>query len=152
MTFRITQADLSHLSVLVPLFEAYRAFYRQPANPAGAEDFLKARLTQGDATIYLVYEGDTPVGFTQLYPLFSSTQLRRLWLLNDLYVAPAFRGRGHSKRLIDRAKQLVQDTEAAGVMLETEQSNMIGNQLYLDTNFALDQDHNYYFWTNPNVS
>ena len=29
------------------------------------------------------------VGFTQLYPLFSSVQTARTWLLNDLYVDAA---------------------------------------------------------------
>jgi GNAT superfamily N-acetyltransferase len=87
------------------------------------------------------------VGFIQLYPLFSSTRLRRLWLLNDLFVDPKYRGLKASVILIDRAKQLVKQTNAAGLVLETAKSNAIGNTLYLKTNFVLDEDHNYYRWS-----
>ena len=31
---------------------------------------------------------EIPAGLAQLYPSFSSTSMRRLWILNDLYVAP----------------------------------------------------------------
>ena len=70
-----------------------------------------------------------------------------MWLLNDLYVAPDFRGQGISKQLINRAKELARTTEACGILLETEKSNTIGNQLYPRTGFELESNH-FYFWTN----
>jgi hypothetical protein len=48
--------------------------------------------------------------------------------------------------LLDRSKQLAQETQAAGLVLETAKSNTIGNNLYLKTNFVLDTSHNYYEW------
>ena len=33
----ITTASLTDLDQLVPLFDAYRVFYRKPSNPMGAE-------------------------------------------------------------------------------------------------------------------
>ena len=72
--------------------------------------------------------------------------MKRLWLLNDLYVNEAYRGRGISKQLINAAKDLARSTDAAGVLLETEPSNIIGNRLYPATDFEL-EENNFYFWT-----
>ena len=60
------------------------------------------------------------VGFVQLYPLFSSTRMEKLWLLNDLFVDPDYRGKGISKGLINKAKELVEESDACGMFLETE--------------------------------
>ena len=66
-------------------------------------------------------------GFTQLYPLFSSTRMKRYWLLNDLFVNENHRGKGHSKALIESAKELCRETKACGILLETDKTNEIGN-------------------------
>jgi ribosomal protein S18 acetylase RimI-like enzyme len=73
--------------------------------------------------------------------------MKRLWLLNDLYVHPSFRGQRVSVKLIDRAKQHTHETQAAALLLETAKSNTIGNNLYHRTDFVLDNDHNYYSWS-----
>lgn len=150
---KIITASPGHLEPLAQLFDAYRVFYRKETDLDGARKFLSERLSRRDSEIYLAFEAasDTYCGFIQLYPLFSSTRMQRLWLLNDLYVQASFRGLGISKALIQRAKDLAQATQAAGLMLETEKSNVIGNQLYPATGFDL-IDNNFYFWTNTNAS
>jgi GNAT superfamily N-acetyltransferase len=91
-------------------------------------------------------EANVMTGFTQLYPLFSSTRMKRLWLLNDLFVDERFRGKGFSIALIEKSKELCYQTGACGLLLETAKSNTIGNNLYPRTSFFLDEDHNYYSW------
>lgn len=147
---KILTATLEHLEPLTHLFDAYRVFYRKDSDVEGARSFLRERIQNGDSEIYLTQDSTTSIytGFVQLYPLYSSTRMCRLWLLNDLYIKPEFRGRGISKLLIAQSKKLAQKTNAAGIMLETEKSNQIGNQLYPATDFEIDEDHNYYFWTN----
>lgn len=144
----IIQATTRHLDMLVPLFDAYRVFYQKPSNPGAARSFLEERLQNEESVIYLAVENDKAIGFTQLYPLFSSTRMQRLWLLNDLYVSPAYRGRSISKQLIDKAKELVRATNAAGLQLETAKDNHIGNRLYPAVDFELNTDFNFYFWVN----
>jgi ribosomal protein S18 acetylase RimI-like enzyme len=101
-----------------------------------------------DSEIFIAVDGDhPPIGFVQLYPLFSSTRMKRLWLLNDLYVVPAYRGKGIGKMLINRCKEFSQETGACGISLETEKTNEIGNGLYPKIGFELDAGHNYYFWS-----
>lgn len=146
---KIERIGLSHLDELATLFDAYRVWYRMPANLDGARRFLTDRITKDEAIIFGAFdEDDRMVGFTQLYPLFSSTRMGRLWLLNDLFVAPTSRGQGISILLIDRAKSLSIETNAVGILLETEKSNQIGNQLYPRADFHLESGSNYYFWAN----
>lgn len=147
--YKITKAELTDLNQLVPLFDAYRVFYKYPSNVYDAEVFLKERITHAESVIYLALsKSGIAVGFAQLYPLFSSTRMKRLWLLNDLYVDEIHRGKGVSVMLIDAAKKLCMDTGACALTLETAKTNFIGNNLYIKTGFNLDQDHNYYEWTN----
>ena len=73
--------------------------------------------------------------------------MQKLWLLNDLFVTQSSRGLGISKALIERAKQLVLDTNAAGMFLETEVSNDIGNSLYPSCGFTLNTASNFYEWS-----
>jgi GNAT superfamily N-acetyltransferase len=145
----IKQATLADLSVLTDLFEGYRHFYKKEANRDGAMAFLKERLEKNESVVFLaVAENGETVGFTQLFPLFSSTRMKRLWLLNDLYVLPEYRGQGFSKALIERAKALAIETDACEVMLETAKTNDIGNQLYPSVGFELGTDFNWYHWEN----
>lgn len=145
----IIEAGLDHLDILVPLFEGYRAFYRQPANFEGARTFLCDRISQQESIIFLALDQDgMGCGFTQLYPLFSSTRIGRVWLLNDLFVLPKHRGKGISIQLIDRAKELAQSNDSLGILLETEKTNDIGNQLYPRSGFVKEDDTHHYFWKN----
>lgn len=143
MVRKVTSDDLPALS---ELFDDYRVFYEKEADVTAAASFLNERINKGDSVIFVFEENGELTGFTQLYPLFSSTRMKPLWLLNDLYVKPKHRGKGHSIALIDAAKKLAIDTGAAGLMLETAKSNDVGNQLYPKTGFVCDQDHNYYSW------
>ncbi len=143
---KITAQDLPQLSVL---FDQYRIFYKNPSDVKGAEIFLKERLLKGESVIYVAVIDKELVGFTQLYPQFSSARMKRIWLLNDLYVLPSWRNKGISKKLIDAAKQLAKLTNAAGILLETEKENKIGNQLYPSSGFGLYDKTNFYFWDNP---
>jgi GNAT superfamily N-acetyltransferase len=144
---QVRKAVVADISLLTLLFEAYREFYKQLPAPVAAAAFLQERIIKGESEIF-VAESETGelVGFVQLYPLFSSTRMRRLWLLNDLYVSPEHRGKGISVLLIDAAKELCRQTGSAGMLLETARTNDIGNQLYPRTGFVLDDAHNYYSW------
>jgi len=143
----IQKASLEHLDELALLFDGYRVFYRKSSDIPAAKVFLKARIEKKESEIFVAYNDfGEMAGFTQLYPLFSSTRMKRAWLLNDLFVHPDFRGVGISKKLIERAKQLCRDTQACAMYLETEKTNLIGNELYPRTGFELDVEHNHYEW------
>jgi len=100
-----------------------------------------------ESEIYLAFdEAEQAVGFIQLYPLFSSTRMSRLWLLNDLYVDKSARRKGFAKALLEKAKEHCHETKAAGFFLETGADNMEGNALYPAAGMTLNDDHNFYYW------
>ena len=143
----IRTATNTDLDQLATLFDGYRVFYRKSSDVEAAKTFLAERLKNEDSRLYVCEIDDgTLAGFVQLYPLFSSTRMQKLWLLNDLFVSPEFRGKGISVLLIDRAKQLVRDSHACAMFLETEKSNLIGNQLYPKVGFQLNTVANFYYW------
>jgi GNAT superfamily N-acetyltransferase len=146
----IRKATLSELLPLSELFDLYRQFYEKPSDIEAGKEFLKERLEKDESVIYIAISDSKIVGFVQLYPLFSSTRMKRLWLLNDLFVHPEARGKGCSVQLIEAAKQLCIDTNACQLTLETSKLNTIGNNLYPKTGFEIDLDNNYYAWLNLN--
>ena len=72
--------------------------------------------------------------------------MKKLWLLNDLFVKTEYRGKGISIGLINKAKELVEQSNACGMFLETGKSNFIGNNLYPKTGFELNKGSNFYEW------
>ncbi len=136
------------LDRLVDLFNAYRVFYKKASDLQAAREFITQRLEKEDSKIYVCEDNEGKIiGFTQLYPLFSSTRMKKLWLLNDLFVDENGRGQGASKLLIDKAKELAKSTDACGVMLETGKTNHIGNNLYPRTGFVKNEGSNFYEWS-----
>ncbi|WP_428979912.1 GNAT family N-acetyltransferase [Elizabethkingia anophelis] len=103
-------------------------------------------MNNNESVIYIAEADGETIGFTQLYPLFSSTRMKKLWLLNDLYVEEEYRQKGISIALIDKAKELCRETGACQLSLETSKTNMVGNNLYPKTDFQLDTEANFYYW------
>jgi ribosomal protein S18 acetylase RimI-like enzyme len=144
----VERASVDDLDALAPLFSAYRDFYREPPDRAGDRAFLEARLRRGESTVFLARSGGVPVGFMQLYPTFSSTARKPLWILNDLYVVPAARRRGVASLLLDRAKELAIATGAEGVTLETAVDNP-AQRLYEARGWRLDRAFLHFEWRCP---
>lgn len=139
-------ATLQDLESLTLIFEKYRDFYKKQGDYEGAKSFLKERISNNESVIYIAEADGKTIGFTQLYPLFSSTRMKKLWLLNDLYVEEEYRQKGISIALIDKAKELCRETGACQLSLETSKTNMVGNNLYPKTDFQLDTEANFYYW------
>jgi len=143
---RIVEAGHEHLERIAALFDGYRVFYRQPSDIEGARRFISERLGRGDSKIFLAIAGDgdeTPLGFVQLFPSFSSVSMRDLWILNDLFVAPEGRRQGVGRALMDRARQLAADSGAKGLILETEADNQAAKRLYEELGWERDGGHHY---------
>jgi ribosomal protein S18 acetylase RimI-like enzyme len=126
----IITATIDDLETVTPLFDAYRVFYGKTSNQDAARAFLRERFLLRESVIFLALEGQQALGFTQLYPTFSSVSMQRMWILNDLFIVPEARGKRVGERLIERTLQHAKDTQAKGVMLETAHSNTSGQKLY----------------------
>ena len=143
---KIREAKISDIDNLSSLFNSYRMFYGKDSNLGVAKKFLESRIKLCDSKIYVSEVDLCLTGFVQLYPIFSSIRVSKYWLLNDLFVDANERGRGYSKHLINKAKDLVKDTSACGMMLETDKTNNIGNNLYPSQGFKKNIVSNFYEW------
>ncbi|MVP01960.1 GNAT family N-acetyltransferase [Paenibacillus lutrae] len=142
---RVIAASDKQIDDLVPLFDSYRQFYKQDSDPGQARRFLEDRLRNEESVLFLAYEHDTAVGFTQLYPSFSSVSLKKLWILNDLYVIPEMRGRRIGEMLIGKAAELSRSTGGKGLILSTSVHNHSAQTLYERVGFEKDLEFYHYF-------
>lgn len=142
----ITRATIADLDELTPLFEGYRAFYKAAPDVAGSRAFLRARLGRAESVIFLARVEDAPAGFAQLYPTFSSVSISDRWILNDLFVDPACRGKGIGRALTGRCMQHCRESGALGLMLLTEATNTAAQQLYESLGWARDTAYWRYTW------
>ena len=141
MTTTIHRATVDDLDALVPLFDSYRQFYAQPSDPGAAYAFLSARMHRDESMVLLArVETGAVVGFTQLYPTFSSVRTARVWVLNDLYVDTAARGCGAARALLQAAAQFARDDGAIRLELETTPDNTHAQALYHATGWQLYDD------------
>ena len=142
----VKRASVADLDAVAPLFDAYRQFYGQGTDPAGARAFLDERLRRDESVIFLAVdegEGDEALGFTQLYPSFSSVSVRRLWILNDLFVRTGVRRGGVGRRLLERARQFAVETDAKGLTLATAVDNAAAQALYESCGWRQDEFKHY---------
>ena len=126
----IFQAILKDLDHITTLFNEYRIFYGKQSDTEGAKAFIEERIQLNESVIFLAMDEGSPLGFVQLYPIFTSVGMDRKWLLNDLYVAEDYRRQGVGKALMNRAKDFALETKAAGIILETTKDNEKAQALY----------------------
>ena len=142
---QVKRAGPGDLDAVAPLFDAYRQFYGQRPDLAAARAFLAERLARGESVIFVAVAPEREaLGFTQLYPSFSSVSLRRLWILNDLFVGPGVRRGGVGRRLLERAREWAVETEAKGLILATAVTNTAAQALYESCGWRRDEEFQHY--------
>jgi ribosomal protein S18 acetylase RimI-like enzyme len=138
-----TEADLT---ALLPLFAGYLDFYQVPKPLGQIQAFLHARLTKGDAQLFIARDAQGEAqGFVQLYPLQASLALESSWLLSDLYVLPSARRQGVAESLMNAARDYAHASGACGLQLETAKTNLAGQALYERLGYVRD-DIYYSYW------
>lgn len=141
----IRQATPQDLPTLSYLFDQYRQHYHQQHDPQGAMDFLQERMERKESVIFVAVSEGELVGFTQLYPIFSSVSIRRTWLLNDLFVTADQRGKGVGTLLLEAAKKMATDTGAKWMLLQTTEDNTGAQALYERNGWVREADRFYRF-------
>jgi ribosomal protein S18 acetylase RimI-like enzyme len=138
---RIRAAEPNDLEAVVPLFEGYRAFYRCEPNEGAARKFLRERLSRVDSVILIAEEesSGSVVGFVQLYPTFSSLQMARALILNDLFVLENYRRSGVARMLMQAARAFAETSGAVSLSLETAADNVKARALYESLGYRTEQ-------------
>ncbi|MBO8155437.1 MAG: GNAT family N-acetyltransferase [Bacillaceae bacterium] len=139
----IKQAALEDLDSVAELFDLYRGFYQQKSDLEGAREFIRERMSHKESVIFVAFDGNEALGFTQLYPMFSSVRMNHTWVLNDLFVKKDARGRGIGEQLLKKAIDFAKETGAVSVTLETGPENKRAQKLYEKTGFK--REANYFY-------
>lgn len=140
---RIIQASLEHLDMIAPLFVKYREFYGELPYPDSSRAFLEKRLRRKESVIYLALPDDDDtklLGFCQLYPSFSSLSLKRVWILNDIYVAEDARRQLVADHLLRTAKKMAKETHAVRMRVSTSADNEVAHKTYESIGFHQDTE------------
>jgi ribosomal protein S18 acetylase RimI-like enzyme len=143
MEIQIIRAEHGHLECLLPLFNSYRRFYEQSHDENHARAYLKDRMTNDEAVIYLAELTNDPkifVGFVLLYPTFDSVEMAAVCILHDLFVDPNYRRHGFGKLLMAAAEDFCRQTNAARIDLATATGNKKAQSLYESLGYLRDTD------------
>ena len=142
---RTRLASLADLDALAPLMDAYRQFYEQPPDLARARAYLGERMARGECVVYLAQAaGGAVVGFTLLYPTFTSVGAGRIFILNDLFVTPAARGTQASVALLEAAKTHARAAGALRLSLRTAHDNARAQSVYERNGWRRDEKFRQY--------
>jgi ribosomal protein S18 acetylase RimI-like enzyme len=127
----IRRATPDDLDALAPLFDAYRQFYGQPPDAETARTFLAERMRRAESVVLLALGPDGRVtGFAQLYPTFCSVAAGHIFILYDLFVAPAHRRSGVGAALLSAAADIARREQAVRLELSTAVTNHAAQALY----------------------
>jgi len=142
----IITATEKNLEQLTPLFDGYRMFYKQPSNLEAANEFLADRFQKKDSVVFMALdELGSALGFTQLYPMYSSVSMQQSYVLNDLFVSELARGSGVGAALMEHAQQFARASGSKGLTLETSVDNP-AQKLYQRLGWVKDTEVNHYTW------
>ncbi len=139
----VNRAALADLPALANLFDGYRRFYNQSSDLEGAQRFLRARMTNNDSVIFVAAVAQELVGFTQLYPTFSSVSMQRDLILNDLFVSKSARRTGAGMALMNAAADYGRSIGAKSLRLETDEDNSQAQALYERLDYQRDSTRHY---------
>ncbi|MGE0632155.1 MAG: GNAT family N-acetyltransferase [Pseudobdellovibrionaceae bacterium] len=143
----IKKAEYSDLEPVAFLFDQYRQFYKQESNFSAAKNFIAERLRNGDSIIFVAYDeiGNEAAGFVQLYPTFSSVSMRKMWILNDLFVSEKFRRNQFAKKLIESCESFGKENKARSLTLKTAMTNAPAQKLYEALGWTKDTEFYSYY-------
>ena len=131
MSLLVQRATPHTVGEVAALFNDYRVFYEQASDVKLALEFISERVINNESVIFYAKDPAGKVlGFTQLYPSFSSVSVKRIWVLNDLFVSPSARGCGVARQLMYAAQDFAMSTGAKGINLETTAENLNAQALY----------------------
>ncbi|MED4070468.1 GNAT family N-acetyltransferase [Priestia endophytica] len=140
----IIEACVTDYKKVAVLFNEYRVFYKQKSDIKAVERFIYERLHNKESVIFLALKEGEAVGFAQLYPSFTSIGIKRIIILNDLYVTEKTRGSGVGAALLQKVKEYGKQEKRDSIVLQTAKDNARAQHLYEKLGYQKD-DHYFYY-------
>ncbi|WP_144209194.1 GNAT family N-acetyltransferase [Shewanella donghaensis] len=135
----INRVTAEQLNDILPLFCQYMHFYGVELPQDEYTAYLTERLNNQEAFIFGAYtEDNKPIGFVLNYQTFSSVELGRVLVLNDLFVDADYRNQGAANKLIQCTIELARGLQAVRVDLGTAKVNFQAQSVYEKIGFRKD--------------
>jgi len=145
MEIFIKKATILDLEEISKLFNQYRVFYNQKSDIKIAKNFICDRIKNSQSIIfYAINNKGEYLGFSQLYPVFSSVNVTKSLILNDLYVYCDFRKLGIANKLMNKVREYAIENNYSSISLETGKENTKAQSLY--EKLGYERENNYYFY------
>ncbi len=138
----IRKATLEDLDQLTGLFDQYVVFYKKPSNYEKHKAYLKERLENNEAIVYIAFDetdSKKAIGFALNYITFSSLALNKIIILNDLFVDSTIRKNGIGEKLITQTIVLANEIGSNLIRLRTAKNNIVAQGLYHKMGFVRDE-------------
>ncbi|WP_210542728.1 GNAT family N-acetyltransferase [Rhodoferax sp. PAMC 29310] len=133
-------ATLADLDAVAALFDAYRQFYDQAPDLAGARRFLNERLLNNESVLLPAEDAAAgqALGFCQLYPSFCSVEAASIYTLYDLFVVPQARRSGVGRALLLTAEAQAVAGGKVRMDLTTARTNHAAQSMYASLGWVRD--------------
>ena len=130
MTIGVVRED--DLRDLLPLMRAYSEFYEVPPDDARLLGIARMLVEQPEEGVQFIArdEDGTALGFATVYMTWETLDAGRLAVMNDLFVAPAARGRGLGAALIEECRRFAAERRAGKLAWQTAPGNEAAQRLY----------------------
>ncbi|MGH2784052.1 MAG: GNAT family N-acetyltransferase [Actinomycetota bacterium] len=143
---RIVTADLDrpdHADAVLALTDAYAVDPMgggEPLSPAVRDGLIGGLRAHPTTVILLAFAGDEPAGIATCFLGFSTFSGRPLLNIHDFAVAPAFRGQGVGRVLMEAVEDKARELGATKLTLEVGEKNTPARAVYERAGFSQPDD------------
>lgn len=132
---QVRQAAAEDASAIARLLDDFNREYDEPTPGVEALTATVGRLLEeGEITVLLTGEGPAGLALLRFRQALWSEGLEAY--LQELYVVPALRGRGIGRALLERAIDISREKGAAGIDLNTGETDTAARALYESMGFT----------------
>ena len=122
------------------LFDEYRQHYGANPAPEAVEAWMRDQILSDRMRMFVAVPGERVRALCAVGVVPASLTLRTVWLVRDLYVAPAARRVGLARALLAHVADAARAEGAHRVSLQTEAGNTRALRLYGSAGFATVSD------------
>jgi GNAT superfamily N-acetyltransferase len=135
MVVRLAAPGDSLFAGAAALFDEYRQHYGANPAPEAVTSWMRELVLSGKGRIYAAGSGSRAYGICSAAVVPAALTLRTVWLVRDLYVAPAARRRGVARGLLAHVADDARGAGAHRLSLQTETANAHAIELYARNGF-----------------
>ena len=136
--YRVERIKYHQRHIFPGLFNQYRIYRSESLYEKSSHDCSFRRSSDGESVFFIVRKNQpepTPVGFIQLYTIYSPSNAAKATHFEELFVVPEYRNNGIALKLIEAAVKFAIENKSAFIQIKTSKDNMIAQRLFESVGF-----------------